>query len=1116
VRGLFRLASSAVSPFLKRPSELKRVYSSVAASGLFDEAFYLEQYPDVRAAGVDPLAHYLESGWREGRDPNPLFNTSWYLETYADVAESGVNPLYHYLRIGTSLGRNPSPFFDTAWYLKTYPDVEQAGINPLGHYLTRGIHESRSARSVDEADESASPVSSPFDRWIAMNELSDRDIDELRRRVEARSGKLPKISILTPVYNSDESLLHELADSILSQIYDGWEWCLVDDGSPAAHIGPMLEALAKRDPRIRVSRLDEKGGISAATNTAAAMATGEVLAFVDHDDLITRDCLAEIALCYAENKKVDLVYSDDDKIDVDGRRFAPQFKPDWSPVLLLSWAYLSHIITVRKSVFDKLGGFRSEFDGSQDYDFTLRASEAVRDVGHIPKVLYHWRAVEGSTASGGDAKPASIERGRRAVEEALKRRGLHEASAIHPEWADAAKVGMFEIRFPDDGPSVCLIIPTKNQASLLRACLESIEKTTYRNFEILVVDNETNDAEALSYLARIADSAKTRVVRIASPPTGFNFANLNNLAARHTDAEYLLFLNNDTQVIAPHWLSQMIGYAQMKGVGAVGARLYFEDGTVQHAGIVHGYHEGLVGHAFRGLPPHDWGYLGFVRSAREYSGVTAACMLTPRKLFEELRGFDEDKFAVAYNDVDYCYRIVLSGRRCIYCPTAELWHYEGKSRGFNDNPAERVNFRELYGQWHDRWYNPNLSLENERFEPAAVRPETSRKGAVRTLFVSHNLGREGAPMTLFDLIVGLRDSGVVDPVVISPAEGPLRDDYQRAGIRVIVLPKLFYGVKDADTQEVAIAAIGMLFAVLGAEVVVANTLQTYWAILSAASAEIPTIWCQHESEPWQTYFDYLPADLRPSAHAAFEYPYRVTYVAEATRRAWRALETRGNFKIIRHGIPEDRLKEETGRWTKNQARLELGVPDGAQVICVVGTVCRRKGQIDLARAYAALSPERQESLYMFVVGNVAERDYEAAVREVVAGIETANFVVTDAVKDAFLYYVASDIFVCTSRVESAPRVIVEAMACGLPIITTPVFGIPEIVDENVNALFYEPRDVQALAALIEQLLSNDELRERLGRNSGDVLRGRPGFTEMVREYAKAVRQAVNLRTRGYP
>lgn len=1098
----------AIGKFKKR--FMTRDYDLIAASGLFDEQYYLSRNTDVVEGGFEALRHFVEFGWREGRNPNSLFDSAWYLETYPDVDRLGINPLVHYIRFGGTAGRDPSSRFDGAWYLEEYPDVREGKINPLAHYLNWGKDEGRLARSRSDFRGGASASLSPFESWLAVNEPSDRDFRELQQRLDKLADQLPKISVITPVYNTDRRYLEAAVESVVGQLYENWELCLVNDASPAPHIRPLLDRFAIEDPRIVIKHCAQNGGISRATNAGVAIATGDVVLFLDHDDLLEPTCLAEIALEYAQHDDADIVYSDDDKIDAVGRRYAPQFKPDWSPTLLLSWMYISHVFSVRRSLFLELGGFRPDFDGSQDYDFALRAAERARYVGHIPKILYHWRAVEGSTATGGDAKPESMQRGLRAVNEALERRGIRGARAFHPDWAALANVGMFDVRFPDQGPSVTLIVPTRNRADLLRNLLDSLEKTSYQNYSVLILDNESDEDETLSYFRSLKGSQRIRVVRIASGPNGFSFAKLNNDGVGHTSSDYVLFLNNDTEVINDNWLSQMIGYAQMSGVGAVGARLYFEDGTLQHGGIVHGYHEGLAGHAFRGLPPHDWGYLGFVRSTREYSAVTAACLLTPRALFEELGGFDDEHFSVAYNDVDYCYRIVKAGKTCVYCASAELWHYEGKTRGFEDDPAERANFRRIYGGWKDRWYNPNLSLEDERFQVAATRPETIDDRPVRLVAVTHNLNSEGAPQTLMDLVVGLTERGLVDPVVLSPADGPLRREYEAKGVKVVVLNGVLHGVKDADTQAAGLAGVGLTLKALGADVVLANTLQTYWAVKGARMAGIPSIFAQHESEPWETYFDFLPPDMRPAAYESFADAYRVTYVAEATRRAWRPVESRRNFEVIRHGIPAQRLSEEVGRWDRETARKELGLPKDAIVLSVVGTVCRRKGQLDLIEAWHELPDSLREKTYIFLAGKLADEDYTEELRQAIG--DNLDFIVlTDRIEDPFLYYAASDISVCTSRVESAPRIIVEAMACGLPIITTPVFGIPELVRKGVNALFYEVGDSRALAEAIERLLADPKLMKKLAQNSPKVLEGQPGFEEMVDRYASVIRQAANLR-----
>jgi GT2 family glycosyltransferase len=1060
--------------------------------------------------GIDALDHFLKHGVNEGRDPNPYFDTKWYLSRYPDIEEAGLNPLVHFALYGGQEGRSPGPEFDCAFYLQKYEDVRLAGINPLSHFLTIGRAEGREPSPRARAAELVGAPLPPYEAWLAMNRLSAQDITELKWELEASRGSLPKISLITPVYNTDPVLFREMIDSVIAQIYGNWELCIVDDASPAGHVSAMLEEAQQLDPRIKVMRLSENGGISVATNAAVEMASGDFVAFLDHDDLITPDCLAHFALLIGDEPEIDMAYSDDDKIDLHGLRYAPQFKPDWSPVLLLTFMYISHMLLVRKSIFQELGGFRKDFDGSQDYDFALRAAEVVGKVGHIPRILYHWRAVEGSTALSAEGKPQSIEAGRVAVEQALHRRGFTAAQVIHPDWAKAAKVGMFQSIFPDDGPSVCLIIPTKNGLDLLERCVSSLNKTSYKNFEVMIVDNDSDDPATLSFLSRVHGTGNIIVERISNDGGKFSYARVNNEAVRRAVSDYVLFLNNDTEVIEHGWLSQMMGYAQMPGIGAVGAKLYFEDGTIQHAGITHGHNEGLAGHAFRGSPPYDWGYLGLIRSSRECMGVTAACMLTPRETFIALGGFDEKQFAVSYNDADYCYRLVADGLRCIYCASAELYHYEGKTRGFNEDPRERLNYRLRYSDLVDPWYNPNLSLEDESYTPAAIRPVSRSKTAVRVVGVTHNLNNEGAPTTFLDLFIGMKRAGLVEPLIISPVDGPLRAFYEAEGIKVIVTHSLFHGVKDRDTMEAGLGGLAMLFRALNAEVVVANTLQTFWGVRGARQAKLPALWCQHESEDWATYFDFLSEDMRASAYQGFSYAYRVLYVADATRRAWRVLETRGNFELIRHGIPPERLKAETERWSREQVRTALEIPEDQLCLSVVGTVCRRKGQIDLVQAAAMLPDAMRRRTTVFIAGHIAEPDYAREITEATRNAPGLRVVLTGRMEDPFVYYRLADIAVCTSRFESAPRVLVEAMACGLPIITTPVFGIPEMVRSEVNAFFYEPGDTTTLAAAIERLWSDNELRTRFAENSPLVLASQPGFPEMVKRYGEVIREAVNL------
>jgi len=948
----------------------------------------------------------------------------------------------------------------------------------------------------------AEPID-PYSAWQSVNQFTAARRTDVEQRL-ASAANLSLLSVVMPVYNPPLDLLSAAVDSVRNQVYANWELCIADDASTDAGVHAYLAQVAARDSRVRVVARDSNGNISAATNSAAQLASGEFLVLLDQDDLLTPDALAEIALCAAARTDADIIYSDDDKIDSSGRRFAPQFKPDWSPELLLGYMYFSHVFAVRRSLYTRVGGMRLGFEGSQDYDFALRASEQARAIAHVPQVLYHWRVLPGSTAASGAAKPQSFEAGRRAVQEALQRRGIA-GSARQPEWARKADVGIFAIEFPDDGPKVSIIIPTRNGLSILRRCIDSLAATTYGNYEVIVIDNDSDDPATIQYLGQLPH----RVERISNPRGRFNFAFINNRAAERASGDLLLFLNNDTEVIEPRWLSQMVGYAGFAGVGAVGARLLFPDKRIQHAGIVHGYYRGLAGPAFKLAPAWDNGYLSYARVARNYSAVTAACLLTPRRIFAEVGGFDEVNFEVAYNDVDYCYRLAGRGLRSVYCADAELYHHEGHSRGFFDRPQEIAAFRRKYSGMRDPYYSPHLSLDDERFtiKPRHYRP--SAAAPVRALMCAFNLNWEGAPYSQLELTLGLRRAGHIDPVVFAPKDGPLRAAYEQAGITVHVFDHPLAGVFDEANYDRALDRFGDFIRTLGVDVVYGNTLQTFYAIDAARRVGVPALWNPRESEPWQSYFNFLPAPLAARALRCFEHPYRVIFVAEATRNVWAPLDSRGNFCVIHNGLDLHRLNSEAGRFPRTQARRDLGIGDADVALLLPGTVCERKGQHDLVNALAQLSAPTIAKLRCFIVGDRAS-SYSVEMHRLIAALPPALHGRVHAVPETHeiaRYYQAADIFVCTSRVESFPRVVLEAMAYALPIVSTRVFGIAEQVSENVNALLYEPGDAGRLAAHLGQLIDDDAARHRLAANSPHMLATLNSFDEMVAAYATVFREA---------
>lgn len=532
----------------------------------------------------------------------------------------------------------------------------------------------------------------------------------------AQPGGNIRFSIVVPTWNTPPVLLQAMIASVQAQWYPHWQLILADDASRSPETRAALAQIA--DPRVQVLFTEQNGGISVATNRAIAAATGDYVVFLDHDDELTVDCLYELAGAIRDTD-ADYLYSDEDKLSPRGRYFEPFFKPDWSPDTLMSIMYTCHVSCVRRSLLDATGLLRSEFDGSQDWDLVLRIAEKAQRIVHIPRVLYHWRVNPGSAAGDQDAKPYAIDAGKRAREDALARRGI---SGVLEPLREAR--GFFRVRpYMQGAPLISIVIPSKNNGRVLGVCLESIRtKSSYQNVQIVVLDNGTTDAATLQML----EEERRKDVKVIRHDAPFNYSELNNIGARHSDGELLLFLNDDTEVMTPDWLERMAGFAQMPHIGAVGAKLiYPQTGGVQHVGVINT----AVGpvHALLHEGADRPGY--FLRNVLEYNwlAVTGACLMVSRVKFDAVGGFDE-QLPVAYNDVDLCFRLYERGYYNIVATAAQLLHYESISRG-NDltDPAKRARLdadrEKLYSthpafRGRDPFYNPNLNPAGSHFELA--------------------------------------------------------------------------------------------------------------------------------------------------------------------------------------------------------------------------------------------------------------------------------------------------------------------------------------------------------------------------------------------------------------
>lgn len=574
------------------------------------------------------------------------------------------------------------------------------------------------------------PGAISYEKWISQNTPGEEELDRQRKETFAY---MPVFSIVVPLYRTKEEYLRELVASVQAQTYGSWELCLSDGSGDASVLGEILDEYSRREPRIRVVSAKEPLGISENTNEAMKAASGDYLVFADHDDILSPDALYECARRLNEERDCDVLYSDEDKLSMDGtKRFDPQFKPDFNRDLLRSVNYICHLFVVKKSLADEAGSLDAAYDGAQDHDFILRCTEKAQHICHIPKILYHWRCHQDSTAVNQESKLYAFEAGQRAVQAHLERLG------IRGEVSQGEYLGLYRTTYFIEGsPLVSVLIPNKDHAEDLKRCIASLrEKSSYQNYEIIIIENNsTENATFACYeeLCRMDDR-----IRIVTWKGHFNYSAINNFGVRYAAGDYLLFLNNDTELIGGDTVKEMLGICARQDVGAVGARLYYGDDTVQHAGVILGM-GGIAGHAFAGERRSATGYCRRIICTQDLSAVTAACMMVKRSTFEQVGGFDES-LEVTFNDVDLCLKIRGSGKLVVYTPYAELYHYESKSRGAEDSPEKVERFHREIGRFLDKWsgllekgdpfYSPNLtllkpdfSLRDKTLEPHIGVPE---------------------------------------------------------------------------------------------------------------------------------------------------------------------------------------------------------------------------------------------------------------------------------------------------------------------------------------------------------------------------------------------------------
>lgn len=882
------------------------------------------------------------------------------------------------------------------------------------------------------------------DAWLSRNRWTDRAERVCRDSLAALPSR-PLLSVIMPAYNTPPDIMEAAISSLVAQVYQDWELCVADDGSPSRAGAEVIAAWAARDPRVRPIFREANGGISAASNDALAAARGEYVVLMDHDDVLTPDALAEVALAFHENPDAELVYSDEDRLDGAGHLTELTFKPPFCPVLLLTKAYVNHISAARAETLRRVGGFRSQYDGAQDHDLYLRIGRDIRKAVRIPKVLYHWRMTPGSASSN----PARcLERGAAAVNDHLKEIGCPAQVAIHP------KTYMFHLRFPDVGPRASVVIPTIDHPDILRRCLESVSKASYQSLEVVIVDTGTTDPEALE----VIDSARRGgavVVRDDGP--AFNFSRACNIGAAAAGGDILIFLNNDVEAKSPEWASTLVGYACLPGVGAVGAKLVTPGGLIQHAGVGLNMDGWMPGHLYAGRHAAVEGYCRYAGVPRTVSAVTAACVAVPKAAFAMVRGFCEE-MSQDYNDVDLCLRLGDLGLRSVYCPWALLSHDEGATRGKSSSVEGHWEYRKRHASREESWANPNLLLTAGEF---AVRPARAMarlpSRPLRVLAVTHSLGLSGAPAVQHDLLCHLSALGKINARVHCHQDGPLSASYRAAGIPV---------------------STGTLQAALGGanfDVAYVNTSVCHPQMAELARW-LPRLWHIHEMNP--EYHDVSwrrVADTAAGAEA-------IAFPAARVRDAYRKRIQTANDGVILTAYSRLPLKD------RAESRAALGVPPEAFVVLNVAHCEKRKRQADLMAACVAVPQAARDGLWCVMVGDEGSGDYMEEVRWWIrnAAGTGVRFLQTGAVDDPSAWLAAADVYACPSESECLPLTVAEAMAAGLPVVCTDVGGMVELVAPGHNAVTVPVGGVDAMSEALAALRSDPARLAAMGLASREV------------------------------
>jgi glycosyltransferase involved in cell wall biosynthesis len=922
----------------------------------------------------------------------------------------------------------------------------------------------------------------PYRQWLRHNRLSPALTEIMRTQAAVLAAGGPVFRLLADARGCTAAHLGELAATLQAQLYPRWELhFILPHDTPLAGTAAALAT----DARIAFHQAADRAGFAGALNAALQSGQAGHVTLLPAHSRLSPDALLQLAEKLTAQPGLELVYTDEDCMDDTGVRSAPGFKSDWSPALALSGLFPGHLSVMSRARLDALGGFREAYSLVPWYDVLLRLTENLPAdrVAHVPHVCHHARA---GVPLITDLADPSIEQARAALQDSLQRRGSP-AAAFFPETAHHQRRRYHQLCWPADvlvRLPVTIVIPTRDRLHLLQECFELLNETVnWSHVRLIIVDDHSRDPDALRFLDMIQrrPGLRCKVLRPDNPQAPFNYSHLVNLALPHVETPLILHLNNDVNALEPGWLEEMAGWFTQPDVGVVGAQLIYPDRSLNHTGIVVGPHGGLADTPLAKMQPRELPEIEWHAATREVSAVTGACLLTRTELYRRLNGFDEPALGVAFNDVDYCLRAQAAGYRVLYTPQAKLMHWGSATRGVTFDEAEHIAFIRRYPGFRDPYLNPSLTLTAGRPAPAHTRyVHAARGGRLRVLLLTHNFNLEGAPLFLIEYATYLVREAGFSLEVFTTEDGPLRARYEALGAKITLGDRhRIYSAANPEEFTSRVDEVRARFDFRAIDLVVCNTLVCFWGVHLAHRAGKPSLFYIHESSSIFRFFEKaLPLPMHALVGGAFRLATRALFLCRATERYYKEFDERGNFRRIPSWIQIEAIADFQRAHPRAELRRRLGYSEDETIVANIGTVCERKGQHTFIRAVAHFNRQHAGAgRHRFLLVGGRAGVYLDLLREEIKRLGIANLEIIMETREAYQYFQAADLFVCSSYEESFPRVLLEAMAFRTPIVSTDVHGIPEMVGQRQDAYLVPPGDELALSRMMKTCLD----KERSGK-----------------------------------